>query len=84
MNAVVLVLSPDPDPTWDCSKDQCYVDSMKALNCDITASRQPEHCILIPRDKGDKVVTYCATSANALTVSSLKTLDPKCPPYGST
>lgn len=68
-----------PSYKWDCLHDPCYIDSIKAGNCDITAKRQSENCIMVPRYT-DHTVTYCATRANALTAAS-GDINPKCPPY---
>jgi hypothetical protein len=75
--------SEPPSYKWDCLNDPCYIDSINdPYNCDITAKRQSEKCIMVPRgtDNPDHTVTYCATEANALTVAS-GAINPNCKPY---
>lgn len=73
-----------PSYKWDCLHDPCYIDSIKAGNCDITANkRQSENCIMVSRgtDHPDHTVTYCATEANAMTAAYGGDINPNCRPY---
>lgn len=71
-----------PRYKWDCLNDPCYKDSIQAGNCDITAKRQSEHCIMIPIDKNGQSVTYCSTRANAGN-AAFNPIDPRYSPYAS-